>query len=110
MLKSYNVFRMLIIHSKYNSKNSRTICQSYKVIGGKKFSIKSELNSGILRYSFLFFITFSVVLSCLIRDFEHFTSDKTKYLEGKRSTNDLQNFINNYWLVIVSVTNVAFGD
>ncbi len=110
MLKSYNVFRMLIIHSKYNSKISRTICQSYKVIGGAKFSIKSELNSKILRYLFLFFIIFSIVLSCLIRDFEHFASNKTKYLEGKRSTNDLQNFMNNYWLVIVSVTNVAFGD
>ena len=110
MLKSYNVFRMLIIHSKYNSKISRTICQSYKVIGGAKFSIKSELNSKILRYLFLFFIIFSIVLSCLIRDFEHFASDKTKYLEGKRSMNDLQNYINNYWLVIVSVTNVAFGD
>ena len=110
MLKSYNVFRMLIIHSKYNSKISRTICQSYKVIGGAKFSIKSELNSRILRYLFLFFIIFSVVLSCLIRDFEHFALDKTKNLEGKRSINDLQNFINNYWLVIVSVTNVAFGD
>ena len=110
MLKSYNVFRMLIIHSKYNSKISRTICQSYKVIGGAKFSIKSELNSRILRYLFIFFIIFSVVLSCLIRDFEHFALDKTKNLEGKRSINDLQNFINNYWLVIVSVTNIAFGD
>ena len=110
ILKGYNIFRMLIIYSKYNSKISRTICESYKVIGGIKFAIKSEMNEKILKFVIFFFILSCLLLSALVRDFEHFASHKTNYLEGKRGTNDLQNYINNFWLVIIAVTNVAFGD
>ena len=68
------------------------------------------MNEKILKFVIFSFILSCLLLYVLIRDFEHFASYKKNYLEGKRGTNDLQNYINNFWLVIIVVTNVAFGD
>ena len=109
-LKLYNVFRLIMLFSRYNTKISQTICQSYKTASGISFVIKSEINNKKIPI-----ITFIVIFLCvfatgIIRDFECLSFDKNTFLEGKKGLNDLQNYMNNLWLVLITLTNVGYGD
>ena len=110
ILKGYNLFFLIILQSRYNSNISKTICENYKVEPDKKFIIRSEINTKMLRNIFYILILFCTLLSALSRYFEIFSFDINTYLEGKKGLNDLQNYINNYWLTLITVLNVAFGD
>ncbi len=109
-LKLYNVFRLIMLLSRYNTRISQTICQSHKTVSGIIFVIKSEINNKKLTI-----ITFTVLFLCIfvtaiIRDFECLSFDKDNFLEGKKGLNDLQNYMNNLWLILITLTNVGFGD
>ncbi len=109
-LKLYNVFRLVMIVSRYNTRVSQTICQSYKIESGLNFVIKSEINNKKI-ITISFFVIFLCILeSAIIRDFECLSFEKNNFLEGKKGLNDLQNYMNNFWLVLITFTNVGFGD
>ena len=110
ILKAYNFFKLIIIQSKFNSKISKIICQSFKIETGNKFIIRSELNSNIYKHFSVILIFFWCLFSALTRDFEIFSFDINVYLDGKKGINDLQNFMNNFWLIKITILNVAFGD
>ena len=109
-LKLYNVFRLIMLFSRYNTRVSQTICQSYKTVSGISFVIKSEINNKKIPI-----ITFTIIFICIfvtgvIRDFECLSFDKNTFLEGKKGLNDLQNYLNNLWLILITFTNVGYGD
>ncbi len=109
-LKLYNVFRLIMLFSRYNTKVSQTICQSYKTTSGISFVVKSEINNKKITI-----ITFTLIFLCvfatgIIRDFECLSFDKNTFLEGKKGLNDLQNYVNNLWLILITFTNVGYGD
>ena len=110
ILKGYNLVLLIIFQSRYNSNISKTICDNYKIEADTKFIIRSEINSKMLRNILYIMIIFCSLLSALSRYFEIFSFDINTYLEGKKGLNDLQNYINNYWLTLITVLNVAFGD
>ena len=110
ILKGYNFILLLMLQSRYNSNISKTICESYKVESDSKFIIRSEINSRMFRSTFGALFLFCCLLSALTRDFEVFSFDMYLELEGKKGINDLQNYMNNLWLSIISIVNVAFGD
>ena len=110
ILKGYNLVLLIILQSRYNSNISKTICENYNIEPDAKFIVRSEINAKMLRNIFYIMILFCSLLSALSRYFEIFSFDVNTYLDGKKGLNDLQNYINNYWLTIITVLNVAFGD
>ena len=109
-LKLYNVFRTLLMTSKYSSKISEAICQTYKTNYNLLVIIKAEMNSRPLIFFIIVFILFIVITSLLLRSFEVFGYDIITGYYGKKGINDLRRTVNNFWLNIISITNIGFGD
>ena len=109
-IKLYNVFRLIMLFSRYNTRISQTICQSHKTSSGITFVIKSEINSKKLLIITCTVLFLCVFVTAIIRDFECLSFDKHTFLEGKKGLNDLQNYMNNLWLILITLTNVGYGD
>ena len=110
IIKLYNIVRLIRAFSIFNSRISKTICETYKIELGLYFIIKSELNKRRLSLSILIIIVICLIISVLIKDFECFSFNKKTLLNGKKGINDLQNFINTFWLTLVTITSVSYGD
>ena len=109
-LKLYNVFRLIMLLSRYNTRISQTICQSHKTVSGIVFVIKSEFNNKKLTIIIFTILFLCIFVTAIIKDFECLSFDKDNFLEGKKGLNDLQNYMNNLWLILITLTNVGFGD
>ena len=110
VIKLYNVFRLVRIFSKFNSRISKTICESHKIESGFSFVIKSELNNRKLILTISILIFYIIIISTIIKDFECLAFNKKTLLYGKKGLNDLQNYINTLWLTISTITSVSYGD
>ena len=110
IIKLYNIVRLIRAFSIFNTRISKTICETYKIELGLYFIIKSELNKRRLSLSILILIIICLIISVLIKDFECFSFNKKTLLNGKKGINDLQNFINTFWLTLVTITSVSYGD
>ncbi len=109
-LKMYNIFRIFLMASKYSSKMSEAICQTYKTNYNVLFILRAEMNSRPLIFFIIVFIVFIMITSFLLRSFEVFGYDIIKGYYGRKGINDLRKTVNNYWLNIISITNIGFGD
>ena len=110
LLKIYNCIKVVLYFSRFHLKISQTICKSHNVQSGLFFVIKSELNRNpVLFLSILLFVLICV-FSIISRGFENLAIDKIKGLNGVKGINDLQNYINNFWLILTTVTKIGFGD
>jgi len=108
--KLYNIGRMYFLLSKFNSKISKTICQTHKISSGFFFTIKSEITLSPIKIGIACFFVVILIFSFLVRDLENLGYDKKKGLEGNKGLNDLQNLMNNIWMLIVIITGVSYGD
>ena len=110
LLKIYNCIKVVLYFSRFHLKISQTICKSHNVQSGLFFVIKSELNRNpVLFLSILLFVLICI-FSIISRGFENLAIDKIHGLNGVKGINDLQNYINNFWLILTTVTKIGFGD
>ncbi len=110
VIKLYNIFRLIRAFSKFNSRISKTICESHKIESGFNFIIKSEINNRKLTLVTLILITYIIIISTIIKDFECLAFNKKTLLYGKKGLNDLQNYMNSVWLTLSTITSVSYGD
>ena len=110
LVKLYNIGRLYFILSKYNTKLSKTICQTHNISSGLFFTIKLEIISSPIKIGCICLFLFILFNSFLTRQLENLAFDTEKGLEGNKGTNDLQNLMNNIWLVIITITGVSYGD
>ena len=108
--KLYNLLILLMHLSRFNTKISQTICKSHKVKPGLYFVIKSEINRKTKLSIIFLLIIFCFCFSFISRGFENMAIDIEKGLEGKKGTNDLQNLINNVWMILTTINKIGYGD
>ena len=110
LFKIYNCIKVVLHFSRFHLKISQTICKSHNVQTGLFFVIKSELNRNPIIFLTFLLIILIFVFSIISRGFENLAIDKIKGLNGVKGINDLQNYINNFWLILTTVTKIGFGD
>ncbi len=110
LIKLYNIGRLYFTLSKYNTKLSKTICQTHNISSGLFFTIKLEIISSPIKIGCICLFFIILLYSFLSRQLENLAFDTEKGLEGNKGTNDLQNLMNNIWLVVVTITGVSYGD
>ncbi len=108
--KLYNLLILLMHLSRFNTKISQTICKSHKVKPGLYFVIKSEINRKTKLSIIFLLIIFCFCFSFISRGFENMAIDIEKGLEGKKGTNDLQNLMNNVWMILTTINKIGYGD
>ena len=108
--KLYNLFRILLLGSRYNSRISETVCQTYNAPYNLLFKIRAEINSRPIFFCILFFLFFILISTSLLRNFEAFGYDIIRGYVGNKGLNDLRNSMNNIWLNIISISGIAYGD
>lgn len=108
--KLYNLLILLMHLSRFNTKISQTICKSHKVKPGLYFVIKSEINRKTKLSIIFLLIIFCFCFSFISRGFENMAIDIEKGLEGKKGTNDLQNLVNNVWMILTTINKIGYGD
>jgi len=109
MLKCYIILRVYSYFSRWTSESANSICAKNKVRGGIHFAIKCELKKRtytMLTIMMLFSLT---ILSFALRTFEYGVKDpsNTTSLKGD---NDLQSLLSCFWLIIITMTTVGYGD
>ena len=110
LFKIYNCIKVVLHFSRFHLKISQTICKSHNVQTGLFFVIKSELNRNPIIFLTFLLIILIFVFSIISRGFENLAIDKIKGLNGVKGINDLQNYVNNFWLILTTVTKIGFGD
>jgi len=110
LFKIYNCIKVVLYFSRFHLKISQTICKSHNVQSGLFFVIKSELNRNPIIFLSFLLIILIFVFSIISRGFENLAIDKINGLNGVKGINDLQNYINNFWLILTTVTKIGFGD
>ena len=108
--KLYNLLIVLMHLSRFNTKISQTICKSHKVKPGLYFVIKSEINRKTKLSIIILLMIFCFCFSFISRGFENMALDIEKGLEGKKGTNDLQNLMNNVWMILTTINKIGYGD
>ena len=110
LLKIYNCIKVVLYFSRFHLKISQTICKSHNVQSGLFFVIKSELNRNPVLFLSILLLVLICIFSIISRGFENLAIDKIHGLNGVKGINDLQNYINNFWLILTTVTKIGFGD
>jgi len=108
--KLYNLLIVLMHLSRFNTKISQTICKSHKVKPGLYFVIKSEINRKTKLSIIIILIIFCFYFSFILRGFENMALDIERGLEGRKGRNDLQNLMNNVWMIFTTINKIGFGD
>ena len=108
--KLYNFFRILFMASQYSSRISETICQTYNTNYGLLFMIRAEVNSRPIFFCCVCFLIFITISTILLRSFEVFGYDIRYGLNGNKGNNDLRVLANNFWLSIITITSIGYGD
>ena len=108
--KLYNIGRMYLMLSKFNSKISKTICQTHKIASGFFFTIKSEIILSPIKIGIACVFIVVIIFSFLVRNSENLGFDIKKGIVGNKGLNDLQNLMNNIWMIVITITGVSYGD
>ena len=108
--KLYNLFRICFMASQYSSRISETICQTYNIYYGLLFMIRAEINSRPIFFCVICFFIFIMISTVLLNSFEVFGYDIRYGLYGNKGSNDLRKLANNFWLCIITITGIGYGD
>jgi hypothetical protein len=108
IFKLFFVFRVFTFFSRWCSDTAIAVCNKYKVKAGSHFAIKAEMRKRPLHIlSFLLVIT-TCLLAFAIRTFEYGVYEPKR--NNIKGSTDLQSLMNCFWLVIVTMTTVGYGD
>jgi hypothetical protein len=72
--------------------------------------IRAEVNSNPIFFCSILFIIYIVISTISLRSFEVLGYDIFLGLNGNKGRNDLRRLINNFWLSIITVTGIGYGD
>lgn len=109
MLKSYIILRVYSYFSRWTSDAANSVCNKYKVRPGVHFAIKAELKKRPYTMLTIMMLVSLTILSFALRTFEYGVKDPEK-ITSLKGDNDLQSLINCFWLIIVTMTTVGYGD
>ena len=95
--------------SRFSSRISEIICQTYNTNNNILFIIRAEVNANQI---FLFNIIYDIYINFnnIIKVFWSLEYDIILGLNGNKGRNDLRRLINNFWLSIITITGIGYDD
>ena len=111
--KSYYVFRLFMIFSKWNSEETLNIAKENKITVGVLFALKSSIK----QHPFMFLIVSMAVslgfCGFLVKVFEQgYTANASPTAGGtqKGGNPDFEAYLDSFWLIVITMLTVGYGD
>jgi hypothetical protein len=107
LLKCYIILRVYSYFSRWTSDTANSICMKYKVRTGIHFAIKAELKKRPYTVLIILMIVVLTLCSIGVRTFEYSLKDPSSPIEVN---SELQSLANCFWLTIITMMTVGYGD
>ena len=108
--KCYLILRVYTLYSRWTSDSANSIGNKYNVKVGLHFALKAELKNR--PYTMLTIATAIAlaILAFAVRTFEYGIVEPENTYVNIKGDNDLQDLQNCFWLIIVTMITVGYGD
>ena len=108
--KCYLILRVYTLYSRWTSDSANSIGNKYNVKVGLHFALKAELKNR--PYTMLTIATAIAlaILAFAVRTFEYGIVEPENTYVNLKGDNDLQELQNCFWLIIVTMITVGYGD